>query len=111
MGRYEEQVLHIIRELIDRGFERRLMLSHDTCKLGQFRIHGGPGFVYVAETTLPRLRELGVPEQTLTRITTENPRDWLAGPGSGGPARRAEPDSDREGARSGSAERSGAVPT
>jgi phosphotriesterase-related protein len=89
LGRYEEQILGVIRELIDRGHEHKLMLSHDTCKLGQFRIHGGPGFVYVAETTLPRLREMGVPDQTLTRITSENPRDWLAGPGAGRTPRAA----------------------
>ena len=79
LGRYEDQILGVIRDLIDRGHEQRIMLSHDTCKFGQFRVHGGPGFVYLAETFLPKLRDLGVTDAILTRITTENPRRWLAG--------------------------------
>ena len=62
-----------------RGFEDRLMLSHDVCKLGQLRIHGGTGFVYLSETFLPALIAKDVPEATIRTITHDNPRRWLTG--------------------------------
>ncbi len=79
MGRFEERILDLIRELIDRGFEDRLMLSHDVCKLGQLRIHGGTGFVYLSETFLPALSARGVPDEIIRTITHDNPRRWLTG--------------------------------
>ena len=66
-------------ELVDRGFEDRLMLSHDVCKLGQLRIHGGTGFVYLSETFLPALSARGVPDETIRTMTHDNPRRWLTG--------------------------------
>jgi phosphotriesterase-related protein len=79
MGEFEDRILELIMELIDRGFEERLMLSHDICKFGQLRIHGGTGFVYLQETFLPALAGKGVPDATITAITRDNPRRWLAG--------------------------------
>ena len=55
------------------------MLSHDVCKLGQLRIHGGTGFVYLSETFLPALSAKGVPDETIRTITHDNPRRWLTG--------------------------------
>ena len=79
MGEFEDRILDLIRELIDRGFEERLMLSHDICKFGQLLVHGGTGFVYLQETFLPALAGKGVPEATIATITRDNPRRWLAG--------------------------------
>ena len=79
MGRFEHRILDLIRELVDRGFENRLMLSHDVCKLGQLRIHGGTGFVYLSESFLPALSAKGVPEEIIRTITHDNPRRWLTG--------------------------------
>ena len=79
MGRFEDRILDLIRELIDRGFEDRLMLSHDVCKLGQLQIHGGTGFVYLSESFLPALSGKGVPEEIIRKITHDNPVRWLTG--------------------------------
>ena len=79
MGRFEDRILDLIRELIDRGYAGRLMLSHDVCKLGQLQIHGGTGFVYLSETFLPALSAKGVPEEITRTITHDNPRRWLTG--------------------------------
>ena len=79
LGQFEADILALIVRLIDAGHERRILLSHDTCKFPQFRRHGGPGLTYLAETFLPRLAALGVPEATIRTITAENPARWLAG--------------------------------
>ncbi len=79
MGEFEDRIIDLIRELIDRGFADRLMLSHDVCKFGQLRIHGGTGFVYLPETFLPALLERGVDASAIETMTHDNPRRWLAG--------------------------------
>ena len=79
LGQFENQILDVIRDLIDAGYENQILLSHDTCKFPQFRIHGGPGFVYLAESFLPALAERDIPESVLTTMTNDNPRRWLTG--------------------------------
>jgi predicted metal-dependent phosphotriesterase family hydrolase len=79
LGQFENQILDLIRDLIDAGYENQIMLSHDTCKFPQFRIHGGPGFVYLLESFLPALAERDIPESVLTAMTNDNPRRWLTG--------------------------------
>jgi len=79
MGDFEDRIISLIRELIDRGCVDRLMLSHDVCKFGQLRVHGGTGFVYLSETFLPALAERGVEAAAIDVMTRDNPRRWLAG--------------------------------
>lgn len=73
----ESQVVDVIVRLVERGFDDRILLSQDTCKMAQFRIHGGPGFTYVGETFLPLLRDAGIGEDIIERFTTRNPGAWL----------------------------------
>lgn len=76
---FEEHIMNTVKELVDKGLEDYLLLSHDTCKFPQFKIHGGPGFVYLSETFLPALRDRGITEETINKITRDNPRRWLVG--------------------------------
>ena len=79
LGAFEEHIMNTVKELVDKGYEDYVLLSHDTCKFPQFKIHGGPGFVYLSETFLPALRDLGITEGTIDKITRDNPRRWLVG--------------------------------
>lgn len=79
MGEFESRIIDLIRELLDRGFSNRIMLSHDVCKFGQLRVHGGTGFVYLSEAFLPALVDRGVPASLIDEMTRDNPRRWLAG--------------------------------
>ena len=56
----------------------RLLLSQDVCHTAQLRAFGGNGYTYLQETFLPRLREAGVPEAAITRMTIDNPRRILS---------------------------------
>lgn len=76
---FEEHIMNTVKELVDRGHEDYILLSHDTCKFPQFKVHGGPGFVYISETVIPTLRDLGITEETINKIIRDNPRRWLVG--------------------------------
>lgn len=80
MGRHEERLAGLIRELVDRGHERHILLSHDVGVVPELRYHGGRGFTYLSESFLPRLRAAGLPDPILRTITVENPRHLLSIP-------------------------------
>jgi phosphotriesterase-related protein len=63
--------------LIGRGYAGQLLLSYDVGLAMQLETYGSTGHTYVQETFLPRLRELGVAEAVLDRVTVENPRRVL----------------------------------
>jgi phosphotriesterase-related protein len=63
----------LIKALIDRGYVRHLMLSHDCNRDHEMRYGGGRGYCHIFERFLPRLRELGVGEEEIRTMTVDNP--------------------------------------
>jgi predicted metal-dependent phosphotriesterase family hydrolase len=80
LGRHEDRLADLVRDLIERGFERQILLSHDVGVVGELRYHGGRGFTYLSESFLPRLRSRDVPEAMIETITADNPRRLLSIP-------------------------------
>lgn len=73
----DERALRILLNLIGRGYADQLLLSHDVCKTQHLRYLGGNGFTFVLEKFLPKLRQSGVPETMITKMTVENPKRLL----------------------------------
>ena len=76
------------KKLIDAGFGNRIMLGHDwsvtltiASKEAQDdrRRYNPDGYLFVTRNVLPRLREMGVTEDTITRIMVDNPRRFFDG--------------------------------
>lgn len=79
-GRHEERLAGLVRDLVDRGHGGRILLSQDVCKIPHLQYNGGPGYTYVASSFLPRLRDLGLPQDVLDALVIDNPRRWLTVP-------------------------------
>ncbi|WP_433087182.1 phosphotriesterase family protein [Dactylosporangium sp. CA-052675] len=62
-----------VAELTAMGLAGQLMLSNDICELGQLAAYGGPGYANVIENFLPMLRDRGVSEADIHRMTVANP--------------------------------------
>lgn len=62
-----------VAELCSRGLAGQVMLSNDICELGQLSAYGGPGYANVIENFLPMLRERGVTDDDIHRMTVANP--------------------------------------
>ena len=78
MERYgEARVIGLLLELLHRGHGDRILLSQDVCHNSQLRRFEGNGYTYLQTTFLPRLREAGVSEVEIERLTIENPRRIL----------------------------------
>jgi phosphotriesterase-related protein len=76
--RGEPRVIELILRMLERGYGDRILLSQDVCDNSQLVFYGGNGYTYLQEVFVPRLRERGVGEDEIHRITVENPRRILA---------------------------------
>ena len=73
----EARVIELVCELLSRGHVDRILLSQDVCHDSQLTRYEGNGYVYLADTFLPRLRAAGVSEREIDTITVANPRRLL----------------------------------
>ncbi|MEO5965647.1 MAG: phosphotriesterase-related protein [Candidatus Limnocylindrales bacterium] len=73
----EGRIVDLLLELLHRGHGDRILLSQDVCHNSQLRRYEGNGYAYLQTTFLPRLRERGVSQAEIDRITIDNPRRVL----------------------------------
>ena len=64
-------------EFLSRGHADRILLSQDVCHDSQLKRYEGYGYVYLAESFLPRLRGAGVSDAEIDTMTVANPRRLL----------------------------------
>ncbi len=64
--------------LIEAGHADRLLLSSDFASARSLKKNGGAGLAQTATVFGPMLVKAGLPEATLTRILTDNPKRFLA---------------------------------
>jgi phosphotriesterase-related protein len=73
----EDRIVELLCELLTRGHADRILLSQDVCNDSQLKRYEGNGYVYLAETFLPRLRAAGVSDAEIETMTVTNPRRIL----------------------------------
>ena len=73
----EGRIVELLLELLHRGHGDRILLSQDVCHNSQLRRYEGNGYTYLQRTFLPRLREAGVSDAEIDRMTVANPRRIL----------------------------------
>jgi phosphotriesterase-related protein len=74
----EGRIVELLCELLARGHVERVLLSQDVCHNSQLKRYAGNGYVYLADTFLPRLRAAGVSEEEIETMTVANPRRILS---------------------------------
>ena len=74
----EPRLIELLCELMSRGHADRILLSQDVCHNSQLKRYEGNGYVYLAETFLPRLTQQGVSQGEIETITRSNPARLLA---------------------------------
>lgn len=73
----EPRIVELLCELLARGHTDRLLLSQDVCHNSQLKRYDGNGYVYLAETFLPRLRAAGASDDEIAMLTRANPARLL----------------------------------
>jgi phosphotriesterase-related protein len=67
-----------VAALAAEGYASQLLLSHDVCYKIQLQTYGGYGYAHLLRNILPRLRLLGVPDDSLDQMTKRNPARVLS---------------------------------
>lgn len=82
---YEKQA-QVIAELIAKGYEDKILLSHDYFAFYDFgdksfekQKNSDRDFTTVHKKLLPALKSLGVSERVISKLTVDNPRKMLVG--------------------------------
>ncbi|KTD85668.1 phosphotriesterase family protein [Paenibacillus etheri] len=72
----EDRALNLV-QLLEDGFEDRLMLSCDITRKSHLRQHGGHGYNHLYESFIPKLKQHGVTDTVLEKMLKVNPRNFL----------------------------------
>jgi len=87
-GQTVDDRLRTTARLVELGYGGRLLLGHDDpiwagllSDEDQARHkQANPDLVsFISRVAIPRLRELGLDDRTIRRLTVDNPRRWLSG--------------------------------
>ena len=71
--------VRLIRELLEAGHGKHVMLSQDVCYKSDLLAYGGLGYAFVPTGFSDILREAGVTDEQLHQMMVENPRRALTG--------------------------------
>ena len=75
-----QRTLRLIQQLVDAGFIRNILLSHDVCYTTDYATYGGGGYSFLSSQGLALLNtEIGLQEEQFNTIMLENPRRLLTG--------------------------------
>lgn len=70
----DNQRADALRELCEQGYEKRIMLAHDTAMKMQLVKYGGFGYAHILQNIVPVLRQKGVSESQIQTMLVENPK-------------------------------------
>lgn len=66
-----------VQNLVGKGHEDRILLSHDVCLASHLSLRGGSGYTLLMREFLPMLRQAGISKEVIDTITVRNPRRAL----------------------------------
>jgi phosphotriesterase-related protein len=66
-----------IKELIDLGYLKQILISQDICMKTDLTRWGGPGYAHVLENVIPLMYVYGFNDEQIQILTVENPRNML----------------------------------
>lgn len=71
--------VELIKNLIINGFGNQILISGDMGRQSYLHAYGGgPGFKFIIQKFIPRLRAEGISEEEINTIFVKNPARWLA---------------------------------
>ena len=83
-----EERTETVKKLIEAGFGHRVMLGHDWSStqtiadrelMEERRRHNPDSYLFISRNVLPKLREIGVPNEAIDQIMVDNPRRLFDG--------------------------------
>jgi phosphotriesterase-related protein len=69
--------LAALKELIDSGLSRKVLISHDVCLKTDLTAFGGQGYAHLLNDIVPMMIKYGIPGKDIDRIMIDNPAELL----------------------------------
>lgn len=73
----DQQLVEGIYAMIQAGYAKQILLSHDICTQAQLTVNGGGGYTYINDRIIPGLKAKGVSDEVLHMIMHDNPQRAL----------------------------------
>ncbi len=74
---YDFERVHAIRQIIERGYIKQLLLSNDICLKSMFHKFGGWGYDHIITNIAPMMEDVGITKEQIHTLLVENPADFL----------------------------------
>ncbi|MFA7157881.1 MAG: phosphotriesterase-related protein [Kiritimatiellia bacterium] len=68
-----------IRQLIEWGYERHILITNDLCLKQMLRSYGGWGYGHILRHIVPMMEDVGIPRRNIDLLIKDNPAAWLCG--------------------------------
>jgi len=65
--------IRIIRDLVQKGYIDKLLVTNDICLKSMLCCYGGWGYAHILENVVPLMESEGLAKETIDRIIVENP--------------------------------------
>ncbi len=69
----DAQRIGYINRLVDEGYARQILMSHDTPTKDRLTVWGGPGYGHILHSIVPRMKIKGIADEHIRAILVENP--------------------------------------
>ena len=69
----------LLKQMIDDGYLRQILLSCDLCLKNLMHKYGGWGYDHVLTNIVPMMEDEGITNEQIQILLKENPADWLCG--------------------------------
>ena len=69
----DAQRIGYINRLVDEGYGRQILMSHDTPTKDRLTVWGGPGYGHILRSIVPRMKIKGIADEHIRAILVENP--------------------------------------
>lgn len=70
----DDERLHLIADLLERGHGSQILLGQDVCAKHRLSGYGGRGYRYLMDSVRPRMRTMGFSEEDIFRLLELNPQ-------------------------------------
>jgi phosphotriesterase-related protein len=67
-----------IKDLIQKGYGDRILISHDICWKFRYMAYGGHGYAHILQNGVPLMRNREMTAEDVNRLLVENPKQFYA---------------------------------
>lgn len=76
---HDTERVTLLKQMIDDGYLRQILLSCDLCLKNLMHKYGGWGYDHVLTNIVPMMEDEGITNEQIQILLKDNPADWLCG--------------------------------